>query len=94
MLLTSARILAVCAAFGLTACRVAMVGDSITEGSCSSDPCTGWVELVAAELPNLDFDYSLGDLELRETSGPHMFDNFEHLSSPRGLGDPNIPSEP
>ena len=52
MLRTPARLLAVGVALVLSACRVAMVGDSITEGFCSSDPCTGWVELVAEALPD------------------------------------------
>ena len=47
---TPGRLLVVGAALALCACRVAMIGDSITEGVCSSDPCTGWVELVAVAL--------------------------------------------
>lgn len=45
-------LLAVSVALTLSACRIGMVGDSITEGSCSSDPCTGWVEITREELPD------------------------------------------
>jgi lysophospholipase L1-like esterase len=49
-----ARQLAVVAVFVLSGCRIAMVGDSITEGSCSSEPCTGWVELTQRALPDTE----------------------------------------
>ncbi len=31
-----------------------MIGDSTTEGTCSSDPCTGWVELTRMALPDTE----------------------------------------
>lgn len=49
-----ARLLAAGAALAFCACQVAMVGDSITEGACATEPCTGWVELVDDAVPELE----------------------------------------